>query len=364
MAEVEFGTEAAALAFEPPAWMGAELTGDERYANQSLASRGLPGAAEGVESGKVGGMPSGDKGDSYRLRRGESAADGVRRVAAKRAEKAVERLREAGGEELPTAIHGTRKDLKKVRAVLRLVREELGEKAYRSENRRYRDAGRQLAASRDAEVKLETLAALREHFGDSVPSSQARAWEAALAADRDRVQGAAGGGEQTEAAIEAIETAAQRIPDWPLDADSWKLLEPGLTRGYWRGRAALRRARSSGRAEDVHELRKRVKDLWYQLRLLHDAWPAALEAAAEEAHRLADLLGDHHDLALLAEDLRSREGLANSRAATEALIAERQEELLGEALKLGARLYAEKPKCMRKRLRAYWRAWKAERDDR
>ena len=36
-AEVEFPSEEAGAAFEPPAWLGEEVTGDERYANRTLA---------------------------------------------------------------------------------------------------------------------------------------------------------------------------------------------------------------------------------------------------------------------------------------------------------------------------------------
>jgi adenylate cyclase len=43
VAEVEFGSEDESAAFKPPAWFGRELTGDERYANASLARVGLPG---------------------------------------------------------------------------------------------------------------------------------------------------------------------------------------------------------------------------------------------------------------------------------------------------------------------------------
>ena len=42
VAEVEFPDEAAAHAFTAPAWMGADVTGDKRYANQSLAVNGRP----------------------------------------------------------------------------------------------------------------------------------------------------------------------------------------------------------------------------------------------------------------------------------------------------------------------------------
>ena len=41
-AEVEFPSERASADFVPPAWLGREITGDERYANQSLAVRGPP----------------------------------------------------------------------------------------------------------------------------------------------------------------------------------------------------------------------------------------------------------------------------------------------------------------------------------
>ena len=40
--EIEFGTLETSEAFVPPPWIGRELTGDKRYANQSLALEGLP----------------------------------------------------------------------------------------------------------------------------------------------------------------------------------------------------------------------------------------------------------------------------------------------------------------------------------
>lgn len=42
VAEVEFPSEEASAAFDPPAWMGREVTGDGGYANQRLALRGRP----------------------------------------------------------------------------------------------------------------------------------------------------------------------------------------------------------------------------------------------------------------------------------------------------------------------------------
>ena len=42
VAEIEFGSETASAAFDPPAWLGREVTGDPRYANQRLALEGTP----------------------------------------------------------------------------------------------------------------------------------------------------------------------------------------------------------------------------------------------------------------------------------------------------------------------------------
>lgn len=41
-AEMEFDSEAASDAFKPPDWLGPEVTGDDRYANETLATHGLP----------------------------------------------------------------------------------------------------------------------------------------------------------------------------------------------------------------------------------------------------------------------------------------------------------------------------------
>lgn len=42
VAEVEFPDERAAGAFEPPPWLGADVTGEDAYLNESLAVDGIP----------------------------------------------------------------------------------------------------------------------------------------------------------------------------------------------------------------------------------------------------------------------------------------------------------------------------------
>ena len=352
-AEVEFGFERQSRDFQPPPWLGKEVTGEREYANQSLAQEGTPVLSSG-EDGKHRDMPS----RAYRLKTKEAPAEGVRRIALGRTERALERLEGVERDELAAAIHGARKDLKKLRGLLRLLRHELGKKKFKAENRRYRDAGRLLSGSRDAEVKLETLTSLR-HGSTDLPEEAVTRWQGMLETERDELAAAMGedADGQIANAIEAITAGQQRIHQWPLGTDSWALVGPGLSRSYGDGRRAMKRAMADPCAENVHAWRKRAKDLWYQLRIVRDAWPELLGETVDQAHELTDFLGDHHDLAILGEDLRGRADLGE-RGAFESAIEERQRELLDAALGIGQRLYAEKPQAFRRRIERYWLAWR------
>jgi CYTH domain-containing protein/CHAD domain-containing protein len=355
VAEIEFADVRQSREFEPPAWLGEEVTGDERYSGQSLAVDGAPPERGPRRSSDP---QRGGASRAYRLKRKEGPAEGSMRIAGGRAEKAIEELACLDRGDPSAAVHAARKDMKKLRALLRLVRVEVGEERFRKENERYRDVGRRLAESRDSQVKIETLAALRKSFGGELPAAPLAAWRGELEAERDAV------GEGSEllsrvgTAIAEIEVGRDEVSRWGLSSDSWELFAPGLRRSYRRGMREMKRVREKRRADDVHSWRKRVKDLWYQLRLVRGAWPEVVGETAEQAHELAGLLGDHHDLTVLAEDLAGRERLAG-RASLSAAIERRQEELLDAALDLGRRIYAEKPKAFMRRMALYWDAWRS-----
>src|SRR5215510_15173660 len=63
------------------------------------------------------------------------------------------------------AVHSARKQLKKARADLRLLRKALGPQRYAYENMAIRDVARPLTAVRDARVLMDTLERLVEHGG-------------------------------------------------------------------------------------------------------------------------------------------------------------------------------------------------------
>jgi len=301
----------------------------------------------------------------YRIRRGEKAAEAVRRIVTGRLDDALEQLREHLDDDVAGAIHETRKDLKKARAVLRLVRARMDDEVYRRDNARLRDAARALAGLRDAEAKVGTIEALEERFGDELHPEMIEL-KHELEADRDAVGTADADSDPpirvaARQASDAIDAVRESVDSWSFSKSGWKLVEPGVERSYARGRNRFSDVRSEPSPENIHAWRKRVKDLWYDLRLLRNSWPDVMGEMGDGAHDLSDLLGDHHDLTVLAEDIHSRDRFSadgDELAALMGVIESRREELLEAAVPVGERLYAESPKDFTKRMRAYWRAWR------
>src|SRR5581483_1114457 len=99
-------------------------------------------------------------------------------------------------------------------------------------------------------------------------------------------------------------------------------------------------------AENFHEWRKRVKNLLYHVELLEPLWPEQMCALARDLDALAELLGDDHDLHMLRQTAIKRSVNVDFEAESAelfSLIDPRQDELRTKALKLGKRIFREKP---------------------
>jgi CHAD domain-containing protein len=293
----------------------------------------------------------------YRLRIDEGVQDGVRRCAREQLDRAIGQLTEQVADEPVDAVHDARKALKQERSLLRLARGTVDPAQRRRENAALRDAARMLSAARDAEVMLQALDALSEEFTGQVPQAAFDAIRHRLEAERDPARERLLESGLTSLMADELRVIPTRIDDWRLGREGWKAIRPGLDTGYRRGRRAFERARATPTVDNLHEWRKRAKDLWYALRLLKPVSPDIIGGHADEAHALSDLLGDDHDLALLRETLRT--GVGDVPVDVDAvieLIDRRRDQLQAEAMQVGERLYAERPKAFRRRMRSYWKA--------
>jgi CYTH domain-containing protein/CHAD domain-containing protein len=295
----------------------------------------------------------------YVLDPGRATGDEIGRVVAARLGDAIETLDQViGGEadDVARAVHDVRKRCKESRGAARLVRPELGKEAKRFD-RLVRDAARQLSELRDAHALLATFDTLLESTGgDDGRLRSVRDHQLALA---DAATAAIGGGdERILAARQLLAAAVERAGRWDLGT-GFAVLADGLTETYRSGRRGLRDAEKGTTDEAMHEWRKAVKYLWYQMRLLHDAAPSVVGPAIDALDSLGEALGEDHDLAVLVDQLDAdpdRFGDSDAVEHARRLARSQQEILRSRAFRAGAAVFAESPSAFRRRMRRLWRA--------
>jgi CHAD domain-containing protein len=321
----------------------------------------------------------------FALLPGERLAAGMQRMALGQVDLAIELLGGHGGPLDERAVHETRKALKRLRALLRLLRGELGERVFASENAVLGDLGARLAGARDSEVALATLNGLiARHPRKLERRGGVLKLRRRLSAERERMEQLTLGDERTRAEVlSELRAFGARVSAWRLpDRGASALVEPGLRAVYTQGRRRYRRAAAGKgeRARTMHEWRKRVKDLRYAAELLQRHEPKAaahrgkrsrgkaagkqarsLRRLARRADELGEMLGEDHDLVLLAALIRAgSSGGARGEAPIPRrtrklllkLIARRRRQLRQRALRAGERLYRESPKRFIRRVRA------------
>jgi CHAD domain-containing protein len=331
---------------------------DPRVAGATVAAAAAAGVAA---AGKVRldrtAQDAEDRQRRFRLDGSESAPAGIRRIARGQVDYALDSLRGGAGDGLAKGIHEARKSFKRMRALARLGRDELGDETYRRENETYRDAGRSLSGMRDAKVMVATLDGLRKRFRDEIPDGAFEGLRAALVAEHgDAVERVTKEDDSVRVVTEALESARDRIAAWPLDESktSYDVLTPGFERIYRRGRKAMRAAHRDTTTEALHDLRKRTKDLWHAAQIVRPVAPKEMKKLARRAHDLADVIGDDHDLAVLSEAAAARQGtLAQGELELlRGLVDRRRARLQREALKRSKRLYGRKPRAVARPLAA------------
>jgi hypothetical protein len=258
-------------------------------------------------------------------------------------------------------VHAARKQIKRARAALRLLRGALAVLTYRREDAALRRAARSLNAARDARVLARTLDALRRRR--AVLGKDAAA--AALAGQLRQRQARAQRQLRLRPALLAAARAAllrlqTRADGWPLGSHGWGRLAPGFRRIYRAGRRAGRAAARRPDALTLHQWRKKVQYLWYALQMLEPLQSGRRPRIGELARRLSDYLGDDHDLSLL--QAAAMGAAPRHKAASGPLLAaieQRRASLQIKALAAGKRLYARKSRSMAARIGRSCTTWRS-----
>jgi CHAD domain-containing protein len=295
---------------------------------------------------------------SFCFKRKEAVPQGVRRLAAERIEAALDSLKDYRSAE---SVHGVRKDIKRVRAVLRLARERIPKKAYRRQTELLRKAADRLAPTRDAYVKGAALRDLRAHFQGQLGRGAFRELRKQMEGDLAQAEKRFARKKSARKVKQLLKRMPKELESLEFDAKGWNAIAPGLKTAFARGREAYFLARKEPSPEHLHDWRKRVKDLWYQVSVLRPIYPEQVDAMAAELKTLSEYLGDDHDLFMLHQSLEAEAGAQRELfgpGVLSGLIEQRRRELELAALQAGAQIYAEKPSAFCDRLARYWGAWR------
>ena len=301
---------------------------------------------------------------AYELERREDIGAEIKRIAVGQIDDALGALTRPP-DDIDESVHQARQCFKRLRAVLALVRGEIGKSVYGGEDRCFRNAGRLLTEVRDATVLLETLDGLRRTFSEQLSLTAFRTIRRMLVRARNaRLERAMGEGHSLRHAAKLVAVARERVPDWPIASSGFDALREGLERSYKAGRRGLATVTRKPSASNFHRWRKPVKVLYHELQILTPVWPEAIAPLAHSFHELSDRLNENHDLAVLRRVVFQPQIDAppHELDALAALINERCRELEFVSVGLGSYLFSEKPAAFVDRIERYWEAWCAARD--
>ncbi len=312
---------------------------------------------------------------AFRFEVDEAPAAAIHRVAGERLERVIRFVEEAPK---PSAesIHKARKDLKSLRALLKLSRRAINSDIQQRETEVFRNAGRALSGARDAQVILDLIEKILGNRKKNLVSGRKPKFTDAIRQKLKQEAAAVVPSKTLHELVYDLKNAQGRLDHWfpttfETDLDGWDyVIGAGLRKTYRKGRKLTEQVKQIGIAnvseESWHDLRKSAKALGYQIRLLKTVWPGPLNALEREIDELAELLGNNHDLTVLSQrvskepyQLNDAQDAAEARKIFVDSIERRKRHLKTKAYQLSLKIYADKPRQFETRLATYWNFWHA-----
>lgn len=293
----------------------------------------------------------------YFLKKHEPVPFGIRRIIRYQLDFSLARL-EKLREQPDKSVHEFRKCMKRLRALVKLIRDETGDNQYRDMNTVFRDTARELSAVRDIAV-FRTLT--RELMHDGSHGIDRKSLEILYRHYQNRYKNQASSVIHTGTIPEKLTHTIQILSDLPdrlrVVNDDFGVFRRGLQQIYRRGKNACTYATQFPTMEHFHELRKRVKDLWHASQILHPSWPDYMLMLTDTLKSASEHLGREHDLAVLQEYMKNEQvsgldDIASQRLQRQIWMIRKklQETILSQC----ALIYAESDKDFVSRIKTYW----------
>jgi CHAD domain-containing protein len=300
---------------------------------------------------------------SFRLENNEILSFGLKRIVLELIDNSVFHCSKGNGS-FNEDVHETRKNLKKIRTVLRIVKSNIGIENFRIENSFYAESGRTLSDLRDSTVLIYTFDKLIKKSELIKSDYDFSVFRKFLVEKNKNISASK---HKKSEVINSLSTdlilARSRVFDWAISGDSLKIIKKDLRRIYEQGQIQMYAVLNEAIKLNVHEWRKRVKDLWYSMRILSNVWPEIMNPLVNLLRNLSDTLGDTNDLFLLKAQIISNQNKFKDDQHTSELINfidQRIVKLLKEARFIGRKIYSEESKYFVGRMQNYFEIWRSE----
>jgi CHAD domain-containing protein len=290
---------------------------------------------------------------AYRFAPGQPISQNAREAGTEQIDRVLAHFSDGGK---GNAVHESRKAIKRLRALLRLIKPGMSKAAFRRDEARLKEIARLLSGVRDMQAMIETAAKLEAYDPAVGAGPVGVAMKGRLEQERAEAEKRLKGG-ATGRTRKLLAEARKAFAGLTLDNDACAGIAKTLENDYRKARLGFASAYRLGKDEAFHDWRKHVQRHWRQLVLLAPSWSKALRPQVALARDLAEILGEDHDMSVLATRVRAdakQLGPAPQVRAYLKLCQRRQAELRSLAEPLAARLLAEKPSSLAARLTAYW----------
>jgi len=261
-------------------------------------------------------------------------------------------------QDMDIAVHEARRTYKRIRALLRMIRDEIGYSDYYRENTCYRDLSARLSPLRDSYVLRRTMTDLHTRFPEEFPEKETRSINDSIQQKCkeyfEDFTGRQGGFDRMK---EDLDQAVDRVHNFCKLRNEFRAIRKGIRRTYSRGHRYLRIVQKKYEEEQFHEYRKNTKYLLHQMELIQPVYPRLIKAYAGTMDKHSEILGDTRDYLRLENYIRERSRGKRLTAGNRKMImgiSLRREEMMQNIIPKANRIYAEKPREIIKRLDTYW----------
>jgi CHAD domain-containing protein len=241
-------------------------------------------------------------GMKFCIKKNEPIANAIRRIADE--QLSLARQQTARPKASANSIHAARKAIKRARAVFKLASAGEAAEFAKHEDRQLRDAGRLLAPIRDVHVQQLALKKLSICSDDQI----CRVLQQRLRDKKKQTMNSDGHiSERFVATIDAVQAEATKSLNLAGEDAA-----AALKKTYRRARKCFTQAQEAPTGHKLHEWRKAVKNLWYQLQIVDEVTGREFKQLKKQADDIGVYLGDDHDMYLLlhvladAKDSESR----------------------------------------------------------